>query len=259
MDEFKKPEMQTYINGLGGTYSYKKHCLSSLKTLWNFANDKSWLGKADVDPTKTIKIKRPTKYSELAVNVKYNDKAFSREQLNKIFTKLDELSPEYPFASENVKLTFCIGQRQEEIFKLKKSDIKYFNKSAAVPQEDGSVEMIYGKIHFRKGVTKRRNKAKEVFINQPTMDCLNQIKTIYKRPGMENYRLIPWLFPSPTRIDNQRLNNQESAYIKSTLTRLRSTKGLWDRLRKETRLVGVVRMARKTLVTLGKDAGLTNK
>ena len=91
------------------------------------------------------------------------------------------------------------------------------------------------------------------------MDCLKQIKSIYKRPGMENYMLVPWLFPSPSRIDKQRLNNQESAYIKSTLTRLRSTKGLWDRLRKETGIVGVVRMARKTLVTLGKDAGLTNK
>ena len=91
------------------------------------------------------------------------------------------------------------------------------------------------------------------------MDCLNQINSIYKRPGMENYRLVPWLFPSPTRIDKQRLNNQESAYIKSTLTRLRSTKGLWERVRNETGLVGVVRMARKTLVTLGKDAGLTNK
>ena len=29
MDEFKKKEMQTYINGLGGTYSYKRHCLSA--------------------------------------------------------------------------------------------------------------------------------------------------------------------------------------------------------------------------------------
>ena len=259
MDEFKKPEMQKYINGLGGTYSYKKHCLSAIKTLWNFANDKAWLGKADVDPTKIIKIKRPNKYSDLAINVKYNDSYFKQSELNTIFNKLDELSPEYPFATENVKLTFCVGQRQEEIFKLKRKDIKYFNKPVPVPQEDGSVEMIYGKIHFRKEITKRRNKAKDVFINQSTMDCLKQIKSIYKRPGMENYMLVPWLFPSPSRIDKQRLNNQESAYIKSTLTRLRSTKGLWDRLRKETGIVGVVRMARKTLVTLGKDAGLTNK
>ena len=264
MHEFNKAEIQTYINGLRGTYSYKKHCLSAIKTLWNFANDKSWLSSAVVDPTKTIKIKRPTKYSELAINVKYNDKAFKQSEVNTIFNKLDELSPEYPFASENVKLTFLTGQRQEEIFKLKKSDIKYFKKHGVitpipVPQEDGSVELIYGKIHFKKGITKRRNKAKDVFINQPTMDCLNQIKSIYKRRGMENYILVPWLFPSPTRIDKQRLNNQESAYIKLTLTRLRSTTGLWNRVRNETGIVGVVRMARKTLVTLGKDAGLTNK
>lgn len=40
---------------------------------------------------------------------------------------------------------------------------------------------------------------------------------------------------------------------------MRSIKGLWERAKNETGLVGVVRMARKTLVTLGKDAGLTNK
>ena len=83
--------------------------------------------------------------------------------------------------------------------------------------------------------------------------------TIDKRPGYEQYRLVPWLFPSPTRIDKQRLNNQESGYIRSHLTRLRSTKGCWNTLREDLKIDGVVRMARKTLVTLGKDAGLTNK
>ncbi len=34
---------------------------------------------------------------------------------------------------------------------------------------------------------------------------------------------------------------------------------MWERARNQTGLAGVVRMARKTLVTLGKDAGLTNK
>ena len=50
--------------------------------------------------------------------------AFSVNQLQIIFDKLDELSTEYPFASENIKLVFLLGQRQEEVFKLKKKDIK---------------------------------------------------------------------------------------------------------------------------------------
>ena len=61
------------------------------------------------------------------------------------------------------------------------------------------------------------------------------------------------------RKHKQRLNNQESGYIRSNLTRLRSTKGCWNTLREDLGIEGVVRMARKTLVTLGKDAGLTNK
>ena len=88
---------------------------------------------------------------------------------------------------------------------------------------------------------------------------MDQIRDIYKRPGYEQYKLVPWLFPSPSRIDSRRLNNQEAGYIKSNLTRLRSTKGCWNTLRQQTGIDGVVRMARKTLVTLGKDAGLTNK
>ena len=89
MDEFTKPEMQKYINGLNGTYSYKKHCLSALKTLWNFANDKSWLGKADVDPTKTIKIKRPTKYSDLDGITIWQDLGFKldKKQASKLVGK----------------------------------------------------------------------------------------------------------------------------------------------------------------------------
>jgi hypothetical protein len=54
-------------------------------------------------------------------------------------------------------------------------------------------------------------------------------KTDKELTQMQMEANVPWLFPSPTRIDKQRLNNQESAYIKSTLTRLKSTKGFWDR------------------------------
>ena len=97
------------------------------------------------------------------------------------------------------------------------------------------------------------------YITEPVKGVLDQIRDIYKRPGYEQYKLVPWLFPSPSRIDKQRLNNQESGYIRSNLTRLRSTKGCWNTLREQTGIDGVVRMARKTLVTLGKDAGLTNK
>ena len=259
IDEFDKKQIQNYINLLGGTYSYKKGCLTAIKTLWNFCNDQGWLNNIDTDPTQTIKIKRPTKYSDLAVNTTYNDKSFSLKQLATIHEKLQELSEEYPFASENVQLVFLTGQRQEETYKLKKKDLEWWKDPVHVQLDNGTTETIYGKINFRKGITKRRNKGKFYLINQDIKELLNRIESIYKRPGYENYKLIPHLFPSPSRISKQRLNSQESAYIKSNLTRLRSTKGLWDKVRTETGILGVVRMARKTLISLGKDAGLTNK
>ena len=259
IDELNTGRINKYLKDKP-SYSYKKNCLTAIKTLWNFASYQGYLGESPgLDPTLAVMIKRPTEYSEKAINSKYNDKAFSVEELNKIFDKLDELSETYPFASENIKMVFLLGQRQEEVFKLKKKDIKFYNTPVQVQEDDGSIENIYGEIQFRKGTTKRRNKGKIKFITEPVKDLLDQIRAIYKRPGYEQYRLVPWLFPSPTRIDSQRLNNQESGYIRSHLTRLRSTKGCWNTLRQDLKIDGVVRMARKTLVTLGKDAGLTNK
>ena len=259
IDELTTGRINKYLKDKP-SYSYKKNCLTAIKTLWNFASYQGYLGEdPGIDPTLAVMIKRPTEYSVKAINSKYNDKAFSVEQLSKIFDKLDELSTEYPFASENIKMVFLLGQRQEEVFKLKKKDIKLYNQPVQVQEDDGSIENIYGEINFRKGTTKRRNKGKIKFITEPVKDLLDQIRDIYKRPGYEQYRLVPWLFPSPTRIDKQRLNNQESGYIRSHLTRLRSTKGCWNTLREDLKIDGVVRMARKTLVTLGKDAGLTNK
>ena len=259
IDELSTGRIAQYLKDKP-SFSYKKNCLVAIKTLWNFASFQGYLGEdPGLDPTKAVLIKRPNEYSEKAINSKYNDMAFSVNQLQIIFDKLDELSTEYPFASENIKLVFLLGQRQEEVFKLKKKDIKYYNKPIQVQEDDGSIENIYGEIVFRKGTTKRRNKGKKKFITDPVKDCLDQIRDIYKRPGYEQYKLVPWLFPSSSRIDSTRLNNQEAGYIKSNLTRLRSTKGCWNTLRQQTGIDGVVRMARKTLVTLGKDAGLTNK
>ena len=87
----------------------------------NFASYSGFLGEdPGLDPTLAVQIKRPTEYSEKAINSKYNDKAFNVSELSKIFDKLDELSESYPFASENIKMVFLLGQRQEEVFKLKK-------------------------------------------------------------------------------------------------------------------------------------------
>ena len=258
IDELSTGRISQYLKDKP-SYSYKKNCLTAIKTLWNFASYQGYLGEnPGLDPTLAVQIKRPTEFSDKALNSRYNDMAFSVNQLHIIFNKLDELSTEYPFASENIKLVFCLGQRQEEVFKLKKKDIKFYNKPIQVQLEDG-IENIYGEITFRKGTTKRRNKGKMKYITEPVKGVLDQIRDIYKRPGYEQYKLVPWLFPSPSRIDKQRLNNQESGYIRSNLTRLRSTKGCWNTLREQTGIDGVVRMARKTLVTLGKDAGLTNK
>ena len=137
-----------------------------------------------------MQIKRPTEYSEKAINSKYNDKAFNVSELSKIFDKLDELSESYPFASENIKMVFLLGQRQEEVFKLKKKDIQLYNTPIQVQLDDGSIEKIFGQINFRKGTTKRRNKGKIKYITEPVKDLLDQIRDIYKDLATNNIDLF---------------------------------------------------------------------
>ena len=76
---------------------------------------------------------------------------------------------------------------------MEEKDIKFYNTPVQVQEDDGSIENIYGEIQFRKGTTKRRNKGKIKFITEPVKDLLDQIRAIYKRPGYEQYRLVPWL------------------------------------------------------------------
>ena len=118
------------------------------------------------------------------------------EELSKIFDKLDELSETYPFASENIKMVFLLGQRQEEVFKLKKKDIKFYNTPVQVQEDDGSIENIYGEIQFRKGTTKRRNKGKIKFIFQPAEEGYGGAKFMIEDGALEEvdeiYGLHVW-------------------------------------------------------------------
>ena len=81
IDELTTGRINQYLKDKP-SYSYKKNCLTAIKTLWNFASYSGFLGEdPGIDPTLAVQIKRPTEYSEKAINSKYNDKAFSVSEI----------------------------------------------------------------------------------------------------------------------------------------------------------------------------------
>lgn len=243
------------------SYSYKKHLIKTFKTLWYFAKDEGYLGsKPGTDPTLSITIKRPAQLSNKSFNSFYNDKTFEKEDVEVIMQKLMELSPTRPFTAEAILFVLISGQRETEVLKLKKENVEIWQEPTVVAPGTPDETKIYGIINFPAGICKRRNKGKKVYINEPMLALIKQLNDHYKKPGFEHLRLIPWLFPNPTRINKKRLNDQERDYIFSSLTRLKTLKSTWDVVRDELNIFGVVRMFRKTFVSLGKEeAGLNNK
>ena len=73
---------------------------------------------------------------------------------------MDELSETYPFASENIKMVFLLGQRQEEVFKLKKKDIKFYNTPVQVQEDDGSIEKSMEKYNSEKVLQREETKVR---------------------------------------------------------------------------------------------------
>lgn len=259
IEDIKSAHIVKYMAD-ASSYSYKKHLVKTFKTLWYFAKDKGYLGtEPGIDPTLSITIKKPTALSDKSINSKYNDKVFSKEQISDIMKKLIEISPNRPFTAEAILFILISGQRESEVLKLKKNNLTIWETPQIVSPGTPGEEKIYGVVEFPAGITKRRNKGKKVYINEPMLSLFKQIQDIYKQPGYEQLRLIPWLFPNPTRINKKRLNDQERDYIFGELTRLKTLRSTWEVVRNDLSIDGVVRMFRKTFVTLGKnEAGLTN-
>ena len=125
----------------------------------------------------------------------------------------------------------CTGRRESETLKLKWSDVDF---------EKGVITMP-------RGITKAR-KVEYIDITQPVSTVLNYLKD--KQKGeYEKYRFIDWLFPT-TRTNTERLH--EDDYVRSNATRIKSLRGCWEDLVKETGIVGSPKMFRKTFSSIAK-------
>ena len=71
----------------------------------------------------------------------------------------------------------------------------------------------------------------------------------HRQGKYQKYRFIDWLFPT-LRTDTQRLYDDQ--YARSHSTRMKTLRGCWEDLVKETGIVGSPKMFRKTFSSLAK-------
>ena len=222
--------IKRYIENKDRGFGSKKNMLETFKTLWSFALDKGLLGDSPpANPTRDIVFKKP----EVARSpgTRYNDLRFSDQELKTIYSTLIKLSEKYPFQAEALLFMLCTGRRAEETCKLRKSNI---NKAKTL-------------ITLPASITKAR-KVEYVDVTPPVAFVLKQLDK-HLADKHQGYRFVDWLFPT-TRINKQRLH--EDKYVRSDSCRTKELRGCWNAVIKETEIVGVPKMLRKTFSSIAK-------
>ena len=213
----------------------KKGIIASLKIIWYFAKDNGYLGdKPKVgnihqDPTLTVNLKKPSESKSLGSI--HNDGQYNFEEVDRIISACKSLSEEYPFQAESILFMTYSGQRREQILKLKLQDIK-------IIKYQGKLRKV---AEFPGGITKK-GKKDYVVITDPLQEVLDQLEKVKERPGFEQYKFVPWLFPS-VRADKKRL--LEPGYQQEDYTRTKDNKTCWNAVKEMAQVGGARKVLRK--------------
>ena len=230
IDELNEGIIRKYIDKTKRSFGTKDNLLGCIIRLWNYAISNSLFG--DVPPVisfNNISFKRPDE--SRSNSAKYSNIRFNDNELPIIYNGLVKRLHKYPYQAEALMMLMCTGRRESETLKLKWSDVDFEKGVITIPR----------------GITKAR-KVEYIDITQPVSTVLNYLKD--KQKGeYEKYRFIDWLFPT-TRTNTERLH--EDDYVRSNATRIKSLRGCWEDLVKETGIVGSPKMFRKTFSSIAK-------
>ena len=230
IDELNEGMIKKYIDKPGRSYGTKANMLDCFRRLWSFSLDNNLFG--DVPPTinfDNITFKKPDETH--SVSRKYDNLRFTDNELPVIFNALMKRRELYPFQAEALLFMMFTGRRNEETLKIKWSNVDEAN----------------GVITLPRSITKAR-KEEFIDITPPVALVLKSLKK-HKEGRYQKYRFIDWLFPT-LRTNTQRL--YDDVYVRSHSTRMKTLRGCWLDLVKETGIVGSPKMFRKTFSSLAK-------
>ena len=223
--ELGPPLIETYLEKYE-RYGTKRNCLTAISYLCNFALDKKVI-KHKLNPCKLVKIKKPLKM--IAKNSEYNEVAFKLEDLKKIHKACLEIAPLFPYSAEIIMFIMVTGRRFQECSKIIWDYVK---------EDEGIIEIPrhINKIDVDQFIT----------ITDPVKFVLDLLKAIPDKPGMENFKNIPWCFPSiRARVMTKDLHSDK--------TRIKTIHNAWCLIREKTGIIGTQRSLRKTFSTLAKN------
>ena len=230
IDELNEGMIKKYIDKPGRSYGTKANMLDCFRRLWSFSLDNNLFG--DIPPSinfDNITFKKPDETH--SVSRKYDNLRFTDNELPIIFNALMKRRELYPFQAEALLFMMFTGRRNEETLKIKWSNVDEAN----------------GVITLPRSITKAR-KEEFIDITPPVALVLSSLKK-HKEGRYQKYRFIDWLFPT-LRTNTQRL--YDDVYVRSHSTRMKTLRGCWLDLVKETGIVGSPKMFRKTFSSLAK-------
>ena len=237
-DEFSKTMIKDLFNAELGPplieaylekykrYGTKRNCYHAISYLCNFALDKR-IVLHKINPCKLVKLKKPLDIINL--NSRYNNTSFTLEDLKKIHKACLEIAPKFPYQAEIIMMIMVTGRRFQETSKITWDYVK---------EEEGIIEIPkhINKINVDQFIT----------ITEPVKFVLDLLKAIPDKPGMENFKNMPWLF-------NSIRARQHTANLHSDKTRIKTIHNAWCLIREKTGIFGSQRTLRKSFSTLAKN------
>jgi len=237
-DEFSKTMIKDLFNAELGPplieaylekyerYGTKRNCYHAISYLCNFALDKR-IVLHKINPCKLVKLKKPLNIVNL--NSRYNNTSFTLEDLKKIHKACLEIAPKFPYQAEIIMMIMVTGRRFQETSKITWDYVK---------EDEGIIEIPkhINKINVDQFIT----------ITEPVKFVLDLLKAIPDKPGMENFKNMPWLF-------NSIRARQHTANLHSDKTRIKTIHNAWCLIREKTGIFGSQRTLRKSFSTLAKN------
>jgi len=146
-------------------------------TLWVFARKKGWLGTNPGEcpfDNGQVYVKKEARKQD-----PYKDIAMQTDGEFELFWQCsEELSDQFPFKAELHQFMVLTAIRKTEALKMKKEYINFEKGTLLIP----------------KAISKTGKKDEELPIVPELEVLLRNILDMGSRPGLEHYKLIPWLF-----------------------------------------------------------------
>ena len=234
--ELTPGDVEHFIRGLSSML-VKKSYVSVFASLWIFARKRGWLGTNPGECpfyNNQVFIKKEKQKSD-----PYKHIAMETPEEFELFWRSSEaLSEKFPWKAELHQFMILTAMRKTEALKMKKEYINFDKGFILIP----------------KGVGKTRYRDEELPITPELEVLLRNILDMGKRPKLEHYKFIPWLFGTRKwkfeRYWDKNFRNSHDARLGGDENYIPELRAMMRNISGDPDLVYAPKILRKTYITL---------